>query len=356
MNDFLAALHLDEPAWLAANGPESGVVISTRARLARNLRSFPFPHRATEVELATVRGELQRRIAGSPGLAGAEWVEMADFEPARLRLLPEAGLASPEYVARPASRAICAPRVGSYLLLNEADHLHLVSLRSGFAPDEAVRDVLDLDSDLEERLDPAFDEEWGYLTSSPAAIGTGLRISALLHLPGLMLAGEIEKICNALGQLQFKVQGLYQRGQAVRGSVFQISNLTSLGQSEEEMARDFRFHLERLIRHEHGAREQLLARDPVGVQDMVHRNLAILASARLITSQEAIDRISQVRLGVDLGLLERPGLRSLNEAMRQCRRGHLEAARGTDLNQRERAAARADFLREMVAPRGGSTA
>lgn len=352
MSGFRTALRIEEPAWLDATGPESGVVISTRARLARNLRSFPFPHRAAAVELATVRGELQRRLAGVPGLDAAGWVELADADPRRLRLLPEAGVASPEYVADPRARAICAPGPGDYLLLNESDHLHLVTLRSGFAPEDAVHDALDLDSRLEERLDPAFDEEWGYLTSSPASIGTGLRISALLHLPGLMLAGEIEKVCNALGQLQFTVQGLYQRGQAVRGSVFQISNLTSLGQSEVEMAHDFRFHLARLIRHEHSARAQLLARDPVGVQDMVHRNLAVLASARLITSQEAVDRLSQVRLGVDLGLLEGPALRSLNEAMRQCRRAHLELARGTDLSQRDRAAARADHLRAMVRPGG----
>lgn len=350
MSDFLAPLRMEEPVWLGASGPEPGVVISTRARLARNLRSFPFPHRATDVELATVRGELQRRIEGAAVIAQSDWVELADYPAGRLRLLAEAGLASAEYVARPASRAICSPRAGHYLLLNESDHLHLVLLRSGFAPEEAVQDVLALDSELEERLDPAFDEEWGYLTSSPASVGTGLRLSALLHLPGLMLAGEIEKVCNALGQLQFKVQGLYQRGQAVRGSVFQISNLTSLGQSEAEMASEFRFHLARLIRHEHSAREQLLARDPVGVQDMVHRNLAILASSRLITSQEAIDRISQVRLGVDLGILEKPGMRSLNEAMRHCRRGHLEAECGRELNQRDRAAARADFLRGMIDP------
>lgn len=348
MNDFGALLRLDDAVWLEASGPESGVVISTRARLARNLRSFPFPHRAAQVELATVLSEVQRRIAGTAGLEDLAWLDLAGQDAARLRLLPEAGVASPEYVAQPVARAIGAPAPGDYLLINETDHLHIVSLRSGFQPEEAVQGVLDLDSRLEERLDPAFDDEWGYLTSSPASVGTGLRLSALLHLPGLMLAGEIEKVCNALGQLQFKVQGLYQKGQAVRGSVFQVSNLTSLGQSESEMAHDFHFHLSRLIRHEHSARQQLLARDPVGVRDMVHRNLAILASARLITSQEAVDRLSQVRLGVDLGLLEQPTLRALNEAIPRCRRAHLEVAHGGELSQRDRAAARADYLRAMA--------
>ncbi len=348
MREFFADLVQRMPAWLDASGPEAGIVLSTRARLARNLRAFPFPHHASAVELATVRGELGRRLGECPDLAAAQLLELGELEDRELRLLVECGLVGADLVSQPQSRALYAVSEDRFVLVNEEDHLQLIALRSGFAPNSALDAAMDLDRRVEDLIDPAFDEEWGYLTASPAGVGTGLRLSVLLHLPGLVLAGEIEKICNALGQLQFKVQGLYQKGRSVRGAIFQVSNLVCLGQSETEMARDFRFHLGRLIQHERNARDQLLARDPVGVEDMVHRNLAILRSARLITSQEAIDRLSHVRLGVDLGVVAAPGLDCLNEVYRRSRKAHLEALADRKLDSKALSQARADYLRGLV--------
>ncbi|MBU8872004.1 MAG: hypothetical protein KOO60_14145, partial [Gemmatimonadales bacterium] len=229
-------------------------------------------------------------------------------------------------------------------------HLHLVAYKSGFDPVGALAGVMTLDSLIEEEIEPAFDPELGYLTASPAGVGTGLILSVHLHLPGLVLAGEIEKVCNALNQLQFKVQGLYGKGRSVRGAIFQVSNLVTLGLSEEDLAGDFEFHIGRLIQHEQSARQQLLARDEVGVLDMAHRNLAVLRQARLITSQEAVDRLSHVRLGVDLGLLEGLDNRGLNEALCRIQPAHLEIAAGCPLPKRKVSSARADFLRNHLDP------
>lgn len=351
MKAFFDALAQRGPAWLDGSGPGGGIVLSTRARLARNLRSFPFPYRASEVELGTVLGDVKRRLARIPALAGQTFVALDEIEALEQRLLVECGLASPELIETPSNRAVAAARdLGTLALINEENHLHLVGYRSGFDPNGALADVLDLDAEIEKEIEPAFDPELGYLTANPAGLGTGLRLSAHVHLPGLVLAGEVEKVCNALAQLQFKVEGLFGKGRAVRGSIFQISNLVTLGLSEEELAGDFKYHVGRLIQHERAARQQLLSRDRLGVEDMAHRNLAVLAKARLMTSQEAVDRLSHVRLALDLGLLQGISFATMNEALCRGQAAHLEFRAGHPLPNRDQAAARADFLRNLLDP------
>ena len=351
MKRFFEDLEPRLPAWLDGSGPSAGIVLSTRARLARNLRSFPYPHQASEVELSTILGDLKRRLARIPLLSEGQMVVLDEASRVQQQLLLETGLASHDLLQDPAYRAVALTEgLGRLVLVNEENHLHLVGYRSGFDPVGALDDALALDLLVEKEVEPAFDPELGYLTACPAGVGTGLRLSAHLHLPGLVLAGEIEKVCNALSQLQFKVQGLYGKGRSVRGSIFQISNLVTLGLSEEELAADFEFHIGRLIQHEQSARHQLIARDELGVEDMTCRNLAVLRQARLITSQEAVDRLSHVRLGVQLGRLEGLDIRCMNEALCRAQAAHLEIAAGHPLVKRDVSAARADFLRNLLDP------
>jgi protein arginine kinase len=351
MKAFFDDLAARLPVWMDGSGPGGGIVLSTRARLARNLRSFPFPYRANDVELGTVLGDVKRRLSRIPLFSEERIIGLEAAETGQQRLLLECGLASPEMLATTANRAVAlAPELDRLVLVNEENHLHLVGYRSGFDPAGALADVLDLDSLVEKEIEPAFDAELGYLTANPAGVGTGLRLSAHVHLPGLVLAGEIEKVCNALTQLQFKVEGLFGKGRSVRGSIFQISNLVTLGLSEEELANDFKYHVGRLIQHERAARQQLISRDRLGVQDMTHRNLAVLLHARLMTSQEAVDRLSHVRLGLDLGLLQEFGFSEMNEALYRGQAAHLEIHAGRPLEKRDLAAARADFLRKLLDP------
>ena len=351
MNGFLKELECHLPDWMDGTGPSAGIVLSTRARLARNLRSFPFPHQASDVELGTILGDLKRRLLRIPLFSEGHIVHLDELNRVQQQLLAESGLASPDMLQTPAHRAVAMTEpLDRLVLVNEENHLHLACYRSGFDPQGALAQVLAMDTLLEKEIEPAFDAEIGFLTANPTGVGTGLRLSVHVHLPGLVLAGEIEKVCNALSQLQFKVQGLYGKGRSVRGSIFQISNLVSLGLSEEELANDFEYHVGRLIQHELSARQQLFARDELGLQDMTHRNLAVLRHARLITSQEAVDRLSHIRLGLEMGLLDDLSLGHLNEALCRGQAAHLEIAAGRPLIKREVSSARADFLRNLLDP------
>jgi len=338
------------PAWLDTPGPEPDIVLGTRARLVRNLRAFPFPHRASDAMLGTIWADLRPRLTGASVLQGGWSAHLQEVDPVRLRVLREALLLALPSDAPLRSRGLAlGPDLDRAALVNGRDHLHLAAFRPGFDPAGACRAVLELDAQLEGDVDWAFAEDLGYLTASPTDVGTGLHLSALLHLPGLVLAGEIEKILNAMRQLQFYVRGLFGDGQTVRGALFRISNLITLGRDEEEITEDFDRHVGRVLKYERLAREQFQDRDPLGLEDMAHRSLAVLRATRLITAQEGFDRLSSVRLGVGQGLLPpvSPGL--LNRALVAQQSGHLELAAGRALGPRERSAARAALFRELFA-------
>mgnify|MGYP000149148901 CR=1 FL=1 len=235
------------PRWLEEPGPEADIVLGTRARLVRNLDGFPFPHLATEAQLGTVRGLLAPRLASLEAFAGGWNLALDDHSPLELRVLREMlVLAQPGDAPRLERGLVLGPDLNSAALVNGRDHLHLAAFRSGFDPDAARREVLAMDAALEPNVDWAFAEDFGYLTTSPTDVGTGLHLSALLHLPGLVLAGEIDKILNAMRQLQFYVRGLFGDGQMVRGALFRISNLITLGRDEEEITEDFARHVGRV--------------------------------------------------------------------------------------------------------------
>lgn len=336
------------PSWLDARGPSGDIVVSTRARLARNLKTFPFPHHASVVELGTIYGDLARRLPKFPAFSGGWLLNMAELDATMHTALREMNLASRELVTDPQHRGLVISRdLALSGMINEKDHVRLVAFRAGFDPDGTLSDVLQLDDFLDSAIDPAFAEDMGYLTASPVDVGTGLDLSALIHLPGLVLAGEIDKVLNALRQLQFSVRGLSGDGGTVRGALFRISNLITLGRDEMEIADDFRIHVGKILTYERAARDQLYARDTLGIEDMAHRSLAALQSARLITSQETFDRLSHVRLGASLDVLGGISPKLLNTALIGHQTAHLEHFCGGPLPGKSKAEARASFLREL---------
>lgn len=339
-----------EQGRLLDSGPASDIVVSTRVRLARNLNAFPFPHHASAVELGTVCGVLTRSVPRFPEFSGGWLLDMDQLDANMRKVLLEMSLASSALIKEPRHRGlILSPQLDRAAMINEKDHIRLMSFRAGFDPVAALEDALQVDARLENEVEPAFAEDLGYLTASPMDVGTGLNVSALVHLPGLVLVGEIDKVLNALRQLQFSVRGLVGDGSTVRGALFWISNLVTLGKDEQEIAEDFRIHVGKVVIYERAARDQLYARDSLGIEDMVHRSLATIKRSRLITAQETFDHLSNIRLGVGLGVLEplRPGL--LNRVLVQHQTAHLELAAGRPLASREKSAARADLLREIFA-------
>lgn len=352
MNPFFENFTERKASWLDAQGPSSDVVVSTRARLARNLKAFPFPHHASAVELGTIFGDMNRRLAGFPDFSDGWSLDMAQLNPTMKSALLEMSLASPALVKDPAYRGLTLSRdLSRSAMINERDHIRLSAYRAGFDPGAALADVLEMDDYLDNEIEPAFAEDLGYLTASPVDVGTGLNISALIHLPGLVLASEIDKVLNALRQLQFSVRGLFGEGSTVRGALFRISNLITLGRDEQEIAEDFRVHVGKIIIYERSARDQLYGRDHLGLEDMVHRSLAAVRQARLITGQETFDHLSNIRLGAGLGILEPIDSGLLNRVLVELQTAHLELSAGRSLTGRDKSAARAAMLREVFAPK-----
>ena len=339
-----------EPGWMDARGPASDIVVSTRVRLARNLKTFPFPRHASVVELSTVFGDLTRRLPRFPEFSGGWLLDMDQLDANKRSVLQEMSLASSSLIKVPLHRGlILSPQLDRAAMINEKDHIHLMSYQAGLDPTAALSHALQIDARLENEIEPAFAEDLGYLTASPMDVGTGLHVSALLHLPGLVLAGEIDKVLNALRQLQFSVRGLLGDGRTIRGALFRIANLVTLGRDEQEIAEDFRIHVGKVVIYERSARDQLYAQDSLGVEDMVHRSLATLCRSRLITAQETFDHLSNIRLGVGLGVLDPLGQGLLNRVLVQHQTAHLELAAGRPLGSRGKSAARAAMLREVFA-------
>lgn len=340
----------EEMAWLDGSGPAGEIVVSSRVRLARNLQGRRFTHHASEGELLAIQQEVTNRVLNRPFFRGGWGIELEHCTPQQRKYLLERHLASPDLVRRIQHRSLVLSRdLCRVVMINEEDHLRSQVFHSGFNPSAACQDALTLDSELEEVLDFAFSDDFGYLTSCPTNVGTGCRLSVLIHLPALVLAGEIERILNSLRQLQFTVRGLFGEGSAVRGALFQISNLGTLGRSEETLTSDFSHHVSKVIQYERAAREKLLEKDRDGICDMAHRSLGVMRNAYLITSQEAFDRLSHIRMGIALGVLPAIGTGVLNRALVEMQSAHIQIRAGRLIEGRERSAARATYLRELLA-------
>ncbi len=344
---FDQKLETSQP-WLDASGPAADMVISTRGRLARNLSAHDFPHHAQVAEREKLSLELLESIKEQSGFDGCWHLDFSQLTANQMVLLHEKHLTgSLESTPGDHRHLLVAPGGATTALVNGEDHVRLHVYESGFHPQSALSRLQSLEEELEKTLDFAFLDDFGYLTASPVNAGTGLRLSVLVHLPGLVMGGEIDKILNALRQLRFGVCGLAGGGAAVRGAVFLISNLVTLGRDESEITSDFEFHLGKVLRHERTARQQLFSRDSLGLEDMAHRSLAVLQSARLMTSQEAADRLSHLRLGVGLGMMPGIDFPLLNEAMMLSQTAHLHASADHDLTVAEKTEARATLLRDL---------
>jgi protein arginine kinase len=346
MSNFFDHWRGQQPAWLDGSGPAAEIVIGTQARVSRNIAGFQFPIQAKPAELATIRQELDTALCRPGRLGNAHVLHLADITEQQRALLREKHLITPLVSRNPDNRGLVVAPEGQLAgLINEDDHLRISAFCSGFDPIQVATAAAGLEADLEKEVPFAYREDLGYLTSWPGSVGTGLRLSALLHLPGLVLVDQIDKILNALRQLRFSVRGIFGNGSTIRGALFQVSSLVSLGRDEEEIVNDFSYHVGKVLLHENSARDQLHARDRLWLEDLVQRSFALLRSARLITSQESFDRLSHVRLGVSLGILPEIPFERLNALVVGQQTAHLEDSAGESLPGQEKSAFRASFLR-----------
>ncbi len=339
--------------WLDGAGPESDVVVSTRVRLARNLADRPMPQRASEDDRERVLRAFE--AVKEKGMhPDAVLVEMVHLDDRGRRLLLERRAVTRELVgeegaeARIGAALVAMPGDALTVMVNEEDHLRLQCLVSGLRLAEAWDEVDELDTRLGFELPIAFRPDLGYLTACPTNTGTGLRASTLVHLPGLVLTREIERVLHGIGQVGLTFRGLYGEGSEVVGNFFQISNQTTLGVTEEDSVQ----HLERVIRtvieKERQAREVLRRDAGRTTRDKVSRASGLLRYARILTFEELMNLASGVRMGVSMGLLEGPSLPTLNGIMIFAQAAHLDDEVDGQLSTDARHSRRAAFVRRAL--------
>ncbi len=341
--------------WLRGNGPESDVVVSTRIRLARNHAAFPFTCRASSQQKTEIEHMVRERLARLERAPPLQYMNVAKLSQLDRQFLVERQLISRELASAEGPRAVAVDsRESISLMINEEDHLRIQVMRSGLALDEAWQDIDAMDDQLEQVIDYAFSDEFGYLTACPTNVGTGMRASVMLHLPALGLTKQIEKVFRALQKINLVVRGLYGEGSRASGDFYQISNQVTLGKSESAALTEIREVNRQIIEYERQARTLILRDTKQAIQDRVARALGTLQSATMMTSEETMELLSSVRLGVNVGLVADVPITLVNDLFLHTQPAHLQKLMGTQLDGEERNAARARYLRTRLREGGPS--
>ncbi len=344
--------------WLEASGPHADIVLSTRVRLARNLQGHAFGPRHRHGEPERVYEQVREAVAHAPSLDGGTTLDLASLPALSRRVLLERHLISREMAgengtAPPKGAALFmdpSERVG--MMVNEEDHLRLQALLSGLRLEEAFHLVDRLDEELGAHLAYAYHHEFGYLTSCPTNVGTGLRASIFVHLPGLVLTKEIGRVLQGIGQVGLTFRGLYGEGSEVVGNFFQISNQTTLGKSEEDLIDHLQKIVRQVIQYEMQARAVLMRDAPAVIEDKIWRAYGLLRYARSLTFEEVMNLLSGVRLGVSMKLLPGLSVYTLNKIMIYAQSAHLEQTAGRTLTEAESDLHRAAYVRRILAAEG----
>ena len=360
MNDFTTIPDYGL-SWLEASGDHADIVLSTRVRLARNLQGHAFGPRARVNDREAVLRLFKSAVDRAETLTGGTLLEMPDVATRTRRILLERRLVTKDLLGEeesgpPRGAAVhLSSRDPISVMVNEEDHLRVQSLLSGLRIREAWRMVDRLDEELGRELPYAYHPEFGFLTSCPTNVGSGLRASVFMHLPGLVLTKEIAKVLQGLGQVGLTFRGLYGEGSEVVGNFFQVSNQTTLGKTEEDLVDHLDKVARQVIQYEVQAR-QVLLRDARGVtEDKIWRAYGLLRYARSLSFEELMNLLSGVRLGLSLKLL--PGLRvyTLNKMLIFTQPAHLEQAAGRELPSSESDTHRAAYVRRVLASEGDVT-
>src|ERR1700691_5171466 len=288
-------------------GPHDRIVMSSRVRLARNVKGAAFPGWAKKPERVRVLEMIRPTVESRPEMKDSFSESMDNLSVLDKNILVERHLISREHAAKSAGSGLVLNREESLcVMINEEDHLRMQALRPGLQLRQAWNAIDQVDSELERRLDYAFSPELGYLTACPTNLGTGIRVSAMLHLPGLVLAEQINQIISSVNKLGLAVRGLYGEGTEALGDVFQVSNQMTLGESETVIVERLEKVLGQIIEHEENGRQTLLEKKPKVVFNHIGRAYGILANAHSISSKETMNLLSLMRLGVDLGEFPSP--------------------------------------------------
>lgn len=326
------------------------VTLSTRIRLARNLRQFPFPGRAEVSQKRAVLSQCIEALSGIKHLNDSISVEVDDLSELDRQILVEQHLISPELSqVEEGSGIVLSPDRSCCIMINEEDHLRIQVLRPGLDFNAVWKAADAVDSGIESAINYAYDCELGFLTACPTNLGTGMRASVMMHLPGLVMSKNMDKVINAVNQLGIAVRGLFGEGSDANGSIFQISNQQTLGESEGAIIDRLNSTLKSLVQQENNAREKLLQDDRTKLTDKMSRAIGILKSCHLMQSSEAMDLLSLVRLATDFGMLPEKFRGLADKMFIEIQPGHVQFSAGKSIEPSSRDELRAEVLRNHFA-------
>jgi protein arginine kinase len=337
------------PLWMT-RGEGSEIAVSSRVRLARNIADAAFPDRAGEEERVRLWERLREALCAAPALAGAVAVDYAAEPPLHRQLLFERHLVSREHAGRGRGSGLVVredERLSA--MVNEEDHLRLQALSPGLGLLETWRRVNALDDEVDGRVAYAFSPRLGYLTACPSNVGTGIHASVMLHLPALVLLGEIEPIVKGAHKIGLAVRGLWGEGTDAAGNMFQVSNQVTLGEREEAIVGNLEQIVLEIVEHEENARARLLRKKTPLLRDRVGRAAGILTQAHLLSTKEALDQLSALRLGMETGILPALGKPAVDELLLFVQPAHMQMLAGKRLRTSERDEARAEMVRTRLA-------
>jgi len=344
------AIFKEPHVWLGASGPSGDIVISSRVRLARNVVDIPFPARLNSEGRHKLIEQVLQSARSAPTLAAAQYIDLSHAKKVERQFLMERHLVSAEMVMTDDERGVLiAPGQDVTVMINEEDHLRLQSFSPGLALHDAYTKADRADIELGEKLPYAFDTEWGFCTRCPTNAGTGMRASCLLHLPALVMNGDINRVLEGLAPMGVTARGFYGEKSKAIGDLFQISNTIALGQTENEFLETINRVVQSILNYERQSRDALM--DPkkrIAAEDQIWRSWGLLRHARLISYDEAMAHLSQIRLGLQVGLPIAINPATLNHLMLVTQPAHLQLLKGSTLKAEERDRWRATLIREKI--------
>lgn len=330
-------------------GPHGRIVMTSRVRLARNLKDLPFPGHSKKPQRVKSLESVRPAVEALPQMRDSFSESMDNLVPLDKQILVERHLISREHAAKGSGSGLVVNRDESLcVMINEEDHLRMQALKPGLQLQEAWQLINEVDSQMEDAVEYAFSADLGYLTACPTNLGTAIRVSAMLHLPALVLSEQINQIIQAVNKLGLAVRGLYGEGTEALGNVFQVSNQMTLGETELSILERIQKVLKQLIEHEENARETLLEKKPKMLFNHIGRAYGILANAHSISSKETMNLLSLMRLGIDLDQF--PGVERalVDELFLKTQPAHLQKQMTGKVSAEERDLLRADMLRQRL--------
>ncbi len=334
--------------WMLASGPDSDVVISSRIRLARNVSGIPFPNRSTPDSNEKVFKLLSDALKDNTNF-DLKLIDLDQLSEIDRAVLKEKYIISPQHAKGGQHKGVAFSQDEVIsVMVNEEDHFRAQIIYPSFQLDEAYKVIDQLDNFLESKMDIAFSEKYGYLTACPTNVGTGMRASVMVHLPGLVLTNRIQSLLQNVSQLGLAVRGVFGEGTEAQGNLYQISNQVTLGRKEEEIIDSLKRVTEQIIKQERHWREQLLNDRKDVLTDKIMRSYGVLMYAHKMSSEEFMRLLSDVRLGIDLGIIKNVETTILSELMVLTRSGLLQKIENKDLTPNERDIKRAALIRKRL--------